>query len=272
MQGTRIWPVLLLLLASLPAVGQAQSFRGTGQQATELFSLPEGLAVFELTHQGESQFVVQLLDADGKRVGELARAVGPFDGSKALRIDRGGRYLLDVTANGAWTVTLRDGAAPAATTTASTTTASAPSATPVAAAAAGNAATGAPAAAALLAGREAGVTAAGRLSGAWVLRGLVGGTLAGPVGLGFAVHRAGGSTIAPPTPPSPPSADALFTQGFREGFESRTRLNRRKSAFVGGMMGTAILTTALIYFIDPSGSGSGTKGTDGGNPQLGIVR
>lgn len=271
MRGTSFWSVILLLLVGLPSAGGAQSFSGTGQQATGLFPLSEGLAVFELSYQGESQFVVQLLDADGNRVGELARAAGPFDGSRALRIERGGQYLLDVTASGPWTVKLRDAAAsaPPATTPPATGAPTPPAARPGAAGSAPAAATAAAAPASLVQGRAAGMAAAGRGSGAWGLRGLLGGTLAGPVGLGLAVHYAGKSGITPPAPP--PAADALFTQGFREGFETRARANRRKSAFVGGMVGTAIFTTALIYLMDISGSGTGT-GTDGGGPQLGIVR
>lgn len=250
MPGTRgLWTVLILLLASLPSTGRAQSFSGTGQQATGLFSLGEGLAVFELTHRGDSQFVVQLLDADGNTVGELARASGRFDGSRALRISHSGQYLLDVTASGPWTVKLRD-------------------ATPGAAAATPPA--GAAASPSLAEGRAAGIAAAGRGSTAWGMRGLLGGTLAGPVGLGIAVHYAGRSDVQAPPPPA--AADALFIQGFREGFETRARVNRRKSAFVGGMVGTAIFTTALIYLMDISGNGGGTRDPGGGDPNLGIVR
>jgi hypothetical protein len=126
------------------------------------------------------------------------------------------------------------------------------------------------ASAAFAEGRVAGAAAAGRMSGAWGLRGLLGGTLAGPVGLGLAVHYAGTSSTTPPTPPA--AADAAFVQGFQEGFETRTHAIRRKSAFVGGMVGTAILTTALIYLMDLSGNGSGTRDNGGGSPQFGIVR
>ncbi|MHB1225631.1 MAG: hypothetical protein ACYC2G_16510 [Gemmatimonadaceae bacterium] len=248
MRGTSFWSILLLVLAGLPSVGRAQSFTGTGQQATGLFPLSEGLAVFELTHQGDSRFVVQLLDADGNTVGELARASGRFDGSRALRIGHAGQYLLDVTASGPWTVKLREGTTGAAAPTVAETT------TP----------------ASLAEGRAAGIAAAGRGSTAWGMRGLLGGTLAGPIGLGVAVHYAGTADVQAPTPPA--AADALFIQGFREGFETRARANRRKSAFVGGMVGTAIFTTALIYLLDITGSGGGARVPDGGGPALGIAR
>ncbi len=264
--ATSFWSALVLLvLVTLPATVRAQSFSGSGQQATELFTLAEGLAVFEFNYEGTAQFVVQLLDADGKMVGELARAAGPLKGSRALRIDHRGRYLLDVSATGRWTITLREGQDAAGAV------ADRPPADVVrtdSAGAPGTAATGA-----LLEGRTAGIAAAGNLNTGWGLRGLLGGTLAGPVGLGLAVHYAGRSDIHAPPPAAP--ADALFTKGFREGFETRTKTVRRKSAFVGGMVGTAILTAALIHFINISGSGSGTPGNggNGGNPpDLGIVR
>ncbi len=42
-------------------------FSGTGPQATEQFDLSAGLARFEKTHQGESNFIVNLLDDEGGR-------------------------------------------------------------------------------------------------------------------------------------------------------------------------------------------------------------
>lgn len=263
--ATAFWSaVVLLVLVTLPATAPAQSFSGTGQQATELFPLAAGLAVFEFTYAGEAPFVVQLLDTDGKMVGEVARASGPSSGSRAIRIDRNGRYLLDVSATGAWTIRLRGD---------SGATGSDPERRAAGVARPDSASGGEAVNAALQKGRTAGIAAAGKLNAGWGLRGLLGGTLAGPIGLGVAVHYAGRSSIDAPPPPAP--ADAVFSKGFREGYETRMRANRRKSAFVGGMVGTAILTAALIHFIDISGSGSGTPGNggSGGNPpDLGIVR
>ncbi len=54
--ATSFWSALVLLvLVTLPATLRAQSFSGTGQQATELFSLAEGLAVFEFNYEGKAQ-------------------------------------------------------------------------------------------------------------------------------------------------------------------------------------------------------------------------
>lgn len=246
-------PVLLMLvLAALPVAVRAQDYSGNASRTTAPFRLAEGPAVFEMSHGGDGAFIVMLLDGEGREVSELVRAAGSYDGSRTLGIERAGEYMLDVRANGVWTVRLRpspavqsDVAAPG---------------------------TGAPGtdSAGMTEGVAAGRAAAGGLDGKWVLGGLLAGGVAGPVGLGLAVHRAG--SRATPAPPSPPRAELDFAEGFRRGFEERVRTNRRKSAFIGGMVGTAAFTAILIHILDISGSGSGSNDPGGGGPQLQIAR
>jgi hypothetical protein len=98
---------LLLLLALLPATASAQSFAGSTSMASEPFSLEEGLVVADVVHQGTGAFRARILDEQGAVVEELAAANGTFSGSRALRIPRSDRYLLDVVADGTWTVRIR---------------------------------------------------------------------------------------------------------------------------------------------------------------------
>lgn len=85
--------------------GAGISLSGTGQTATEPFELESGLAVFRMSHQGNRNFIVYLLDQNGARVGpSLANEIGPFSGSKAIQVPRDGTYLLQVDADGAWTI------------------------------------------------------------------------------------------------------------------------------------------------------------------------
>lgn len=80
---------------------------GTGQTATEKFTLQSGLAVFKMTHSGSSNFIVVLLDSAGNEVDySLVNEIGAFNGSKAVQIPDSGEYLLDIQAGGAWTVTI----------------------------------------------------------------------------------------------------------------------------------------------------------------------
>ena len=165
--------LMLAVLPALPSAAAGQDFTGSGQRATELFPLPQGLAVFEIEHRGSSgDFVVQLFDDSGTLVGELARANGAFQGSKAVSIPKAGNYVLDVAATGAWSVRRRGGISSPAT---ATDTDQEPE---------------------TLRGLADGVDAANEPGvGGWFARGLLGGALAGPIGTVVAVNFAGRSGV-----------------------------------------------------------------------------
>lgn len=98
------------------------------------------------------------------------------------------------------------------------------------------------------AGREAG----SGFSGGWFGRGLVGGLIGGPVGTMIVFSRAGRSDATPP-----PSREAElgphsleYSRAFREAYGEQVRLKRKESAFVGGMIGTAVFSWAVIRAID----------------------
>nr|QNO52629.1 hypothetical protein MBLPMMNE_00036 [Methanosarcinales archaeon ANME-1 ERB6] len=79
---------------------------GTGQEATSKFSLEKGLSIFRMTHDGDSNFAVWLLDDEGDKVDLLVNEIGEFDGSKAVGIKNQGDYILDISADGGWTITI----------------------------------------------------------------------------------------------------------------------------------------------------------------------
>ncbi len=79
---------------------------GVGQQASNKFQLQEGLAIFKLTHTGSANFIVHLLDSNGQYVDDLVNEIGTFDGCKAEGIKNAGTYVLDIQAEGKWTVTI----------------------------------------------------------------------------------------------------------------------------------------------------------------------
>ncbi|MEJ7842708.1 MAG: hypothetical protein WKF95_13150 [Rubrobacter sp.] len=84
------------------------SFSGNSAQATQLFELSGGLHRVELTHQGDANFIVDLLDDNGASVVPmgLVNEIGPFDGSRAMTVPGDGTYLFSVQANGPWTITV----------------------------------------------------------------------------------------------------------------------------------------------------------------------
>jgi hypothetical protein len=81
------------------------SFSGTGQQVSPFFTLEPGLAIFKMRHDGKGNFIVMLMDSSGSVVlSFLANEIGTFDGSKAMSIQEGGTYILDIKAGGDWKI------------------------------------------------------------------------------------------------------------------------------------------------------------------------
>ncbi|HEY2881849.1 MAG TPA: hypothetical protein VGJ15_05435 [Pirellulales bacterium] len=76
---------------------------GRGRQASDKFKLESGLTVFNVTNDGESNFIVRLLDRNGKEVETLFNEIGPFTGEKAFFVPKSGQCLLDVQSSGNWT-------------------------------------------------------------------------------------------------------------------------------------------------------------------------
>lgn len=122
-------PVAVALLVMAGACGGTDSEEEPpkGQLfATDPFGLEPGLAIVEMTHQGEGDFTVNLLsamqeetvttpeaiefseDQNGGSHTELAAALvndtGPGKFSRAAHIPVGGKHLLEVKADGPWTV------------------------------------------------------------------------------------------------------------------------------------------------------------------------
>ena len=78
---------------------------------TRSFQLESGLAVCKMTHQGQGDFIVNLLlledlDKQGKRVEYGFPEFGKTSVSSAVSIAPTGRYILKVEADGPWEVTI----------------------------------------------------------------------------------------------------------------------------------------------------------------------
>jgi hypothetical protein len=223
---------------------RAQNATGTGQYATAVFPLTAGLAVFELDHQGEGSFIVRLVSDSGQVVDTLARALGIFRGAKAARVPRTGFYLYDVSARGRWSIRLR----PAATSTAGGDVTSD----------------------AWREGATAGEQAA-RAHGStkWLLGGLGGGAVLGPIGAGivFGAANRRESTLSPELAQSLAGKDPMYVQAFSEAYLARRRSSRKSSAVVGGAVGTIVFTFAMIQIARWNDrGGAGGRGGDGEVP------
>jgi len=84
---------------------QTTNFSGTGQTATDLFQLSGGLRTFNVAYQGQSTFVVKLIDKDGEQVGgDVVHAFGSFEGPREVRVPEDGIYLFQVQADAPWSI------------------------------------------------------------------------------------------------------------------------------------------------------------------------
>jgi len=81
-------------------------YTGHGQEFSPFFTLNSGLTTFQLKHTGTSNFAVVLLDSQGDWVELLVNEIGSYDGSKTVSVDDSGIYLLDITADGNWDVSI----------------------------------------------------------------------------------------------------------------------------------------------------------------------
>lgn len=85
---------------------ETRSFEGTAKTATDFFQLSSGLHTVTLTHQGDGNFIVDMLNRDGVSVDPmgLVNEIGPFEGSTTVTVPEDGVYLFQVEANGPWTI------------------------------------------------------------------------------------------------------------------------------------------------------------------------
>jgi hypothetical protein len=79
-------------------------YKGKGDAAISIAVPKSGLNVFKMTYRGNSNYIVKIVSASNGGLGALlANEIGNYTGEKAQRIDKG-EYLLNVQAEGDWTL------------------------------------------------------------------------------------------------------------------------------------------------------------------------
>jgi hypothetical protein len=87
---------------------------GVGDDVTQTFVLTEGCAIFQMTHDGSTNFIIWLTTIGGEQKELLANEIGSYEGSVLVGVQSSsyiapppGTYYLEVTADGDWTVTIK---------------------------------------------------------------------------------------------------------------------------------------------------------------------
>jgi len=93
-------------LSEMPVSGfsvEPAQFSGYGNDIRSFNSTGTGRKFFTLTHDGKSNFALVLKDEREKYISLLINEIGSYTGKKSANITIG-KYYLDVTADGAWTI------------------------------------------------------------------------------------------------------------------------------------------------------------------------
>ena len=83
------------------------SFSGDNNAATPIFSLSGGLKRVTATHQGQSNFIISMLDSEGRETAfAMINEIGSGEFSTTVTVPQEGLYLFTVEAEGPWTITV----------------------------------------------------------------------------------------------------------------------------------------------------------------------
>ncbi len=82
------------------------SITGKGNHNSDQFRMRTGLYIAKVSHTGKYHCGIKLLHSDGTHAELITNEIGYIVESKAVRIDEDGYYLLDVSADGDWTVSM----------------------------------------------------------------------------------------------------------------------------------------------------------------------
>ena len=78
-------------------------FSGYGSSVQSFNSTGTGRKYFTITHSGKSNFAIVLKDESDRYISLLANQIGPYSAKKPANLTIG-KYYLDVTADGGWTI------------------------------------------------------------------------------------------------------------------------------------------------------------------------
>lgn len=98
--------VLLVLSFSLVASSKEHvRLDGIGDSVSKSFYLEKGVAIFDLSHSGNANFIVKLFNkTTGNLVDLLVNEIGYFEGETLFGVKTEGDYVLNVTADGNWNI------------------------------------------------------------------------------------------------------------------------------------------------------------------------
>lgn len=86
--------------------GLTASYSGAGDSVPRAFKTGGGLLKIRYSYEGDSNFSIVLYKTNGRYIDLVANEIGSTSGSSGVTVGKG-KYALDITAEGSWTVRVR---------------------------------------------------------------------------------------------------------------------------------------------------------------------
>jgi hypothetical protein len=99
------WTVHITQPRPASAPGVPQIFNGTSDAYSGFITLNDGVANFNMTYQGDSNFIIWLYRSNGEQLDLVENEIGPRSDSKGVQVSAG-TYILDIQGVGSWSVTV----------------------------------------------------------------------------------------------------------------------------------------------------------------------
>ncbi|MDW5562725.1 MAG: hypothetical protein SA339_05810 [Methanomassiliicoccus sp.] len=107
------WSIVVEQPRVSSAAALPKTLTGTGPNVTIPIQLNSGVAVFDMTYTGTSNFIVTLTADNGDYVEYLANEIGSYTGQKSVTVNGGllnaspGIHWINVDSSGDWTITVK---------------------------------------------------------------------------------------------------------------------------------------------------------------------
>ncbi len=109
-------PIGTTIVTTQPTASVPLRITGTGDDVVAFSASGTALRIFTMQHSGTSNFAIWLKDVQGNRVDLLVNEIGSYSGRKSASLSTG-KYYLDITASGPWSVEISPSVERTSTTT-----------------------------------------------------------------------------------------------------------------------------------------------------------
>ncbi len=92
--------------ATIAALPKPIDIVGNGDKVTQKVTLTKGTSRATLNYTGQSNFIIKMLDENGKDIDLVVNEIGPYSGTTFIPVPKTGNYVFNIQAEGNWALKL----------------------------------------------------------------------------------------------------------------------------------------------------------------------